>query len=127
MPGLAVRLGEHVMPFQEHAHGHPLPGTAPPSPLLPAGNPRIIGIVNITQDSFSDGGRYLDLAAAASHARKLRAEGAAEIFAAWQGADYIRTHDVAAVRDALTFLAAVTREAANTASDRRPRPGSTRE
>ena len=34
--------------------------------------------------------------------------GAAEIFAAWQGADYIRTHDVAAVRDALAFLAAVT-------------------
>jgi len=33
---------------------------------------------------------------------------AAEIFAAWQGADYIRTHDVAAVRDALTFMAAVT-------------------
>jgi dihydropteroate synthase type 2 len=36
---------------------------------------------------------------------------AAEIFAAWQGADYIRTHDVAAARDALTFLAAITREA----------------
>ena len=32
---------------------------------------------------------------------------AAEIFAAWQGADYIRTHDVAAARDALTLLAAV--------------------
>jgi dihydropteroate synthase type 2 len=37
---------------------------------------------------------------------------AAEIFAAWQGADYIRTHNVAAARDALTFLAAITREAA---------------
>ncbi len=36
---------------------------------------------------------------------------AAEIFAAWQGADYIRTHDVAAARDALTLLAAITREA----------------
>ena len=36
---------------------------------------------------------------------------AAEIFAAWQGADYIRTHDVAATRDALTLLAAITREA----------------
>jgi dihydropteroate synthase len=54
----------------------PLPGTAPPGPLLPAGIPRIVGIVNITQDSFSDGGRYLDPAAAISHARKLRAEGA---------------------------------------------------
>jgi dihydropteroate synthase type 2 len=38
---------------------------------------------------------------------------AAEIFAAWQGADYIRTHDVAAARDALTFLAAITREASH--------------
>jgi dihydropteroate synthase type 2 len=54
----------------------PLPGTAPPGPLLPAGIPRIVGIVNITRDSFSDGGRYLDPAAAISHARKLRAEGA---------------------------------------------------
>jgi dihydropteroate synthase type 2 len=54
----------------------PLPGTAPPGPLLPAGNPRVIGIVNITEDSFSDGGRYLHPAAATSHARKLRAEGA---------------------------------------------------
>jgi dihydropteroate synthase type 2 len=38
---------------------------------------------------------------------------AAEIFAAWQGADYIRTHDVAAARDALTFLAAITRAASH--------------
>ena len=37
---------------------------------------------------------------------------AAEIFAAWQGADYIRTHDVAAARDAFTVLAAIAREAA---------------
>ena len=54
----------------------PVPGTAPPGPLLPAGNPRIVGIVNITEDSFSDSGRYLDPAAAVAHARKLRAEGA---------------------------------------------------
>ena len=56
----------------------PLPGAAPPGPLLPAGNPRIVGIVNITEDSFSDGGRYLDPAAAAAvaHARSLRADGA---------------------------------------------------
>jgi dihydropteroate synthase type 2 len=54
----------------------PLPVTAPRGPLLPAGNPRIVGIVNITEDSFSDGGRYLDPAAAVAHARKLRADGA---------------------------------------------------
>jgi dihydropteroate synthase type 2 len=46
------------------------------APLLPAGSPRIVGIVNITADSFSDGGRYLDPAAAVAHACELRAEGA---------------------------------------------------
>jgi dihydropteroate synthase type 2 len=54
----------------------PVPGTAPHGPLLPAANPRIVGIVNITADSFSDGGRYLDPAAAVAYARKLRADGA---------------------------------------------------
>jgi len=48
----------------------------PPVPLLPAGDPLLVGIVNITEDSFSDGGRYLDPAAAVAHARRLRAEGA---------------------------------------------------
>jgi dihydropteroate synthase type 2 len=38
--------------------------------------PRIVGIVNITTDSFSDGGRYLSPAAALAHARRLRAAGA---------------------------------------------------
>jgi dihydropteroate synthase type 2 len=54
----------------------PLPRTAPPGPLLPAGNPRIVGIVNITEDSFSDGSRYLDPAVAVTHARKLLTDGA---------------------------------------------------
>jgi dihydropteroate synthase type 2 len=44
--------------------------------MLPAGYPRIVGIVNITEDSFSDGGRYLDAEAAIAHAHKLRGEGA---------------------------------------------------
>ena len=35
-----------------------------------------MGIVNLTPDSFSDGGRYLDPEAALSHARRLAAEGA---------------------------------------------------
>ena len=46
------------------------------APLLPAGRPRVIGIVNITEDSFSDGGRYLAPADAIRHARWLHAEGA---------------------------------------------------
>jgi dihydropteroate synthase type 2 len=39
-------------------------------------SPCIFGIVNITEDSFSDGGRYLDPAAAVAHARALAASGA---------------------------------------------------
>ena len=33
--------------------------------------PLLIGILNITEDSFSDGGRYLDPAAAMAQARQL--------------------------------------------------------
>jgi len=38
--------------------------------------PRILGIVNVTPDSFSDGGRFLDPDAACRHAERLVAEGA---------------------------------------------------
>jgi dihydropteroate synthase len=38
--------------------------------------PTILGIVNLTEDSFSDGGRFLDGAAALAHARGLAAAGA---------------------------------------------------
>ncbi len=37
---------------------------------------RLMGIVNVTPDSFSDGGAFLDAEAAVSHARKLVGEGA---------------------------------------------------
>jgi dihydropteroate synthase type 2 len=38
--------------------------------------PQIIGVVNITEDSYSDGGLYLDPDAALAHARRLRNDGA---------------------------------------------------
>ena len=38
--------------------------------------PLIMGVVNITPDSFSDGGRFLDPARAIAHGRKLIEEGA---------------------------------------------------
>lgn len=37
---------------------------------------RVMGIVNVTPDSFSDGGRHLEPQAALAHARRLIAEGA---------------------------------------------------
>ena len=38
--------------------------------------PRVMGIVNVTPDSFSDGGRYLGAERAIEHGRQLLAEGA---------------------------------------------------
>src|SRR5436305_8163016 len=38
--------------------------------------PLLVGILNITEDSFSDGGRYLDPVAALAQARRLVAGGA---------------------------------------------------
>ena len=40
------------------------------------GRPRVLGIVNVTADSFSDGGRFLDPARAIEHALRLRDDGA---------------------------------------------------
>ena len=40
------------------------------------GKPKILGILNITEDSFSDGGLYLKPEKALSHARRLLREGA---------------------------------------------------
>src|SRR3989440_6407043 len=38
---------------------------------------QVMGVVNVTPDSFSDGGLYLDADAAIAHAVELEAEGAA--------------------------------------------------
>jgi dihydropteroate synthase len=41
-----------------------------------SGRTLVMGVVNVTPDSFSDGGRYLEPGAAVAHARRLLAEGA---------------------------------------------------
>jgi dihydropteroate synthase len=43
---------------------------------LPLERPLVMGVVNVTPDSFSDGGRFLEPAAAIAHAYKLIEEGA---------------------------------------------------
>jgi dihydropteroate synthase len=50
------------------------PFTAPHPP--PFERPRVMGILNVTPDSFSDGGAFLDPAAAVEHGLALRAAGA---------------------------------------------------
>ncbi|MCZ8186627.1 MAG: dihydropteroate synthase [Beijerinckiaceae bacterium] len=59
----------------------PLPHAAPvrlaaPWPALPDAGPLIMGIVNVTPDSFSDGGQFGTHAEAIAQARRLAAEGA---------------------------------------------------
>ena len=46
------------------------------TPLRLSHRALVMGIVNVTPDSFSDGGRYLDHAAAVAHGEQLAAEGA---------------------------------------------------
>ncbi len=43
---------------------------------LPKNGPALMGIINVTPDSFSDGGRYLNASAAVEHALRLVEEGA---------------------------------------------------
>ncbi len=43
---------------------------------LDLAHPKVMGIVNVTPDSFSDGGRYASSAAAIGHAQQLIADGA---------------------------------------------------
>jgi dihydropteroate synthase len=44
--------------------------------LLAAGRPLVMGILNVTPDSFSDGGQFFDPASALAQARRMMAEGA---------------------------------------------------
>lgn len=52
--------------------------TSPHGRALPEPGPRtlIMGVLNVTPDSFSDGGRHATVEAAVAHARRLVAEGA---------------------------------------------------
>src|SRR3954470_1916741 len=43
---------------------------------VPLDRPLLMGVVNVTPDSFSDGGRFLDRDAAIAHALKLVEDGA---------------------------------------------------
>src|SRR5580700_595963 len=55
---------------------HPTPGGGLLRDLLAKRRPLVMGVLNVTPDSFSDGGRFLDPAAAIAQAARLAAEGA---------------------------------------------------
>jgi dihydropteroate synthase len=54
----------------------PLPRAMVLPPFLDAGRPLVMGIVNVTPDSFSDGGLSFDAASAVAHGQQLIREGA---------------------------------------------------
>src|SRR5467141_3628335 len=52
------------------------PSPDPLARLLALGRPIVMGVLNVTPDSFSDGGRFLDPATAIGQARAMIASGA---------------------------------------------------
>ncbi len=52
------------------------PGPSPVSPLAHLGRCRVIGVLNVTPDSFSDGGAWYGVDRAVAHGRALAAAGA---------------------------------------------------
>ena len=48
----------------------------PLSALLSLGRPLVMGILNVTPDSFSDGGRFFDPAKAIAHGNEMAEQGA---------------------------------------------------
>ena len=54
----------------------PVPPALPGGLALPTGRAAIMGILNVTPDSFPDGGRYADVTSALAHARAMIAAGA---------------------------------------------------
>ncbi len=64
---------------RQPASGIPSSGPAAANPLarlLALGRPIVMGVLNVTPNSFSDGGRFLDPSLAIEHARRMVAEGA---------------------------------------------------
>ncbi|HZF36921.1 MAG TPA: dihydropteroate synthase [Candidatus Angelobacter sp.] len=55
---------------------HAITAARPPLAGLTLDRPRLMGVVNVTPDSFSDGGRYASCDAAIAHGRALMAAGA---------------------------------------------------
>jgi dihydropteroate synthase len=62
-----------------HISMHPGTGQTPPGwldRLLAARRPVVMGVLNLTPDSFSDGGQFVDPHRAIAHARQMIADGA---------------------------------------------------
>jgi len=68
-----------AVPHRDTRPAHPVADHAAPGPfarLLALGRPLVMGILNVTPDSFSDGGQFLDPRTAIDQAHRMIAEGA---------------------------------------------------
>ncbi len=74
---LAILLAETVERFRARAFRLPLPNAGAALDLGPPA--RLMGVLNVTPDSFSDGGRFADPERAVEHGLELAAAGAAVI------------------------------------------------
>jgi len=74
--------------------------------------PALMGILNVTPDSFSDGGRHLEIAAAVERAKTMVSEGAAIIDVGGESTRPGHTGEIDAPISIDTSKAAVAREAA---------------
>jgi len=63
-------------PTLQPAAAAPSRAPEPLAALLAHGRPLVMGILNVTPDSFSDGGRYIDPRQAIAHAEAMVAQGA---------------------------------------------------
>lgn len=67
---------ESVRTLDKAAETKPKQGASALSALLSLGRPRVMGVLNVTPDSFSDGGRFLDPTVAVAHAAEMAKQGA---------------------------------------------------
>ncbi len=73
LPQLAAEIERALAGIARQSWQMPLPGG---DMLFLGADTAIMGILNVTPDSFSDGGSYADAAQAVSHARQMLADGA---------------------------------------------------
>lgn len=66
----------HILSQPSRAAADAQPAPTPLARLLGLSRPLVMGILNVTPDSFSDGGRFLDPQGAIEHARRMVAAGA---------------------------------------------------
>ena len=74
--GRPRRHAQRRDPLRGHGADPPQPLMNDPSLFTDVGRPRLMGVVNVTPDSFSDGGRWAEPDTAIAHARDLLADGA---------------------------------------------------